>query len=221
MTPTARAPSSTSSPRSSAHAVEGSAEHAAPARPAASASPATPLGIRRPTRASLQRTRPAHRSWRSTGAVHALPSSPLGAGGSRAGPSPARRAGHRVSRCAKRSGLRRHTKAPAADELRASASTRFCSTPHSRSSTSSTLDSDCCWSSVALVSGAGLDAPPFHREPAACWFMLGVARPLSLRARVRDGDVVVAPDATHSDDFDADVSHQRCHEELSWSFEPG
>jgi hypothetical protein len=55
MTPTARAPSSTSSPRSSAHAVEGSAEHAAPARPAASASPATPLRIRRPTRASLQR----------------------------------------------------------------------------------------------------------------------------------------------------------------------
>jgi hypothetical protein len=88
MTPTARAPSSTSSPRSSAHAVEGSAEHAAPARPAASASPAAPLGIRRPTRASLQRARPAHPSWRSTGAVHALPSSPLAAGGSRAGPSP-------------------------------------------------------------------------------------------------------------------------------------
>jgi hypothetical protein len=100
MTPTARAPSSTSSPRTSAHAVEGSAEHAAPARPAASASRATPLGIRRPTRASLQRARPAHPSRRSTGAVHALPSSPIGAGGSRAGP-PASRAGRRVSLCAR------------------------------------------------------------------------------------------------------------------------
>jgi hypothetical protein len=50
--------------------------------------------------------------------------------------------------------------------------------------------------------------------------MLGVARPVSLRARVRDGDVVVAPDATQAT-IDADVSHHRSHEELSWSFEPG
>ena len=49
-----RGASSTSSPRTSDHIVEGIAEHAAPASPAARASPGTPPKRRRLTRASWQ-----------------------------------------------------------------------------------------------------------------------------------------------------------------------
>ena len=50
--PAARAPSSRSSPRASDHAVDGMAEHAAPTRPAATASPTMPRGSRPTTPAS-------------------------------------------------------------------------------------------------------------------------------------------------------------------------
>jgi hypothetical protein len=49
--------------------------------------------------------------------------------------------------------------------------------------------------------------------------MLGVARPLSPRARVRNRDMVVAPNATPAT-IAVDVSHHRSHEELAFGGEP-
>src|SRR6266545_2249241 len=62
MAPAARPPSRTSSPRTSDHTVEGIAEHAAPASPAARASPGTPPERRRLTRASWQALNHSERS---------------------------------------------------------------------------------------------------------------------------------------------------------------
>ena len=64
MAPAARPPSSTSSPRTNDHTVEGIAEHAAPASPAARASLGTPAERLRLTRASWQARGPCRRSQR-------------------------------------------------------------------------------------------------------------------------------------------------------------
>jgi hypothetical protein len=64
------------------------------------------------------------------------------------------------------------------------------------------------------------EGPPFtgNQQPAGpCLASLAHCR---FARELVDGDVVVAPDAIQAT-IDADVSHHRSHEELSWSFEPG